>query len=352
MIRNADVEVRHIVDTRKHSVAEITVNGQYQHRFSPKSRISKHLDIMKPTDLADRLTGGSFFFIDDKLIDLRDGQYNGFIHEDASISKFIDVLGYQDRTALSNLHQRKRDASEDVVSDIVLRKVWSNNEISVPGYSGGGDFNSQLSFVWNPFVKTINSAFDLVRLICENGAVGLTSFLNNRVPLMNRWEEHLDIASRQIQNKVCDVVTGRMQLMSLERASVGDCLLLEQHAFDRLYSANTGATDDREQLMKLMHAVAPKAHLAGVYQDNVFGDKNLASQLPSHLTAFDAYNIATEMRTHTSASAKSSDNALDKFANAVLFDRQDNYHASASRLTAPKESVFSSPERAFWGLMH
>lgn len=350
LLRGVPVEVTHVINEGKKNVAEILIDGKYQHRFDPKSRVSKHLDLMTAKDLSERLSGGSYFLIDDKLVDFRDGHYNGFVHSDEGIATFMDVLGYQDRKNLP-MHRGSRRRGEDDHGDIVLRKVWNNNEIIVPGYQTGGDFNSELSFIWNPFVKTINSSFDLVRLICSNGMIGLTSFLNTKIPLFNRWEEHLDIASRQIQNKVNSVIIERVQAMSMERASVADCMLLGQHVFDRLYAPGEKLTGERDRLVQLMAALSPQAHLSGVYQGGVFEDKNLASQLPSHLTNFDAFNIATELRSHTGQTAKSSDNALDKFANGILFDREDNYTANASRLTAPKQAAFSDPERAFFGKM-
>lgn len=339
------------------TAAEIVIDGKYTHRFSPKSRVSKHLDVMDPKDLGERLAGGKYFFVrdgqDDRLVDFRDGSYNGFVHTPESIAKFFDILGFQHRNNLP-LHRVRRSAQDedDTGSDIVLRKVWSKSDIIVPGYAAGGEFNSQLSFVWNPFVKTINSAFDLVRLNCTNGMVGLTSFLNTKVPLFNRWEEHLDIASRQIQNKVNGIVVDRVQAMSAERASVGECLLLEQHVFDRLYAPSVKTQQQRQRLLALMSAVSPKAHLTGVYKDDVFTNKSLAAQLPAHLTHFDVWNIATELRTHTPMSAKSSDNALDRFANGILFEDASNVIASAGRFGKDKLSSFSDPERAFFGQMN
>ena len=348
LIRAGKVELTHIVDAKKRNVAEIIVNDSFHHRFSPNSRISKHLDVMQPKDLEARLNGGTFFFVGDQMIDMRDGQYDGFVHTDESIGVFMDVLGYQIK---KDLPRHRGSLSAETEGDLVLRKVWTKDEITVPGYAQGADFNSELSFVWNPFVKTINSSFDLVRLVCTNGMIGLTSFLNTKIPLMNRWEEHLDIASRQIQNKVNSIVIDRVKSMSTERASVADCLLLEQHAFDRLVGGQDKSPAERDRLKTIISAVSPKFHLHNTYQDAVFADKNLAAQLPAHLSNFDAFNIATELRSHTGQSAKSSNNALDKFSNAILFDKEDNFVASASRYTAPKVASFSSVDRAFFGQM-
>lgn len=351
LIRNAHVDVKKVIQHEgghRRVFADVTVNGEHNHRFPHTSRISKHLDLMDESDLAKRLTGGSFFFIEDELVDFRDGQYNGFVHEDAAVGVFMDILGYQRKAELPFAHIRKDDAD---TSKIVLRKVWNDAEIQVPGYQQGGDFKSQLSFVWNPYVKTINSAFDLVRLICTNGTVGVTSFLNTKVPLFNRWEEHLDIAARQIQNKVNHVVINRMQSMSTERASVADCQLLEQHTFDRLYAGGEKDEGERERLFSIMAAVNPRNHLSDVYQPAVFDSRDMGAQLPAHLSTFDAFNIATELRSHTAQTRKSSDFALDKFANGILFDREDNFVAGASRYTTRSTASFADPERAFYGDM-
>lgn len=357
MLRDANVEVREVqtgTGKSRTRAAEIVVNGEFHHRFDPKSRYSKHLDVMTPTDLGERLSRGSFFFIDEegggadtaKLVDLRDGQYNGHVHTDDTIQQFMDLLGYTHKNSLP-LHRRKKsDVSE---SPIVLRKEWSNGEIEVPGYAEGGQYSSRLSFVWNPFTKTINSSFDLIRLICTNGAIGLTSFLNTKIPLENRWQEGLDIASRQIQNKVSTIVIDRVQTMATERASVGDCLLLEQHLFDRLYAPIERSQEERERLLTLMAAVSPRHHLSGVYQDSVFGNKSLASQVPSHLSYLDLWHVATEIRSHSGSSAKSTDNALDRFANQLMFEDPNFTAAHAATLTSVKHSSFADPERAFWG---
>jgi hypothetical protein len=359
LVRDANVTVTPIVSGtgKQRSVcAEVVINDKYQHRFPASSRVSKHLDVMDAPDLAERLTGGSYFFVDGEqgagpqLVDFRDGQYNGFVHPDASLTKFMEVIGFQTRAAMPG-HRTRRGTNEDG-TQIVLRKVWTKDEIMVPGFQEGGEFHSELSFVWNPFVKTINSSFDLVRLICTNGMVGLTNFLNTKVPLLNRWEEHLDIASRQIQNKVNGIVVERVQGMTGERASVGECLLLEQHAYDRLYAPGAKTEDERARLLALMSAVSPSAHLEGVYQSAVFQNKSLAAQLPAHLTHFDVWNIATELRSHTNQSKKSSDNALDRFANGIMFDDAGYNAAGANQLGAVRTASFADPERAFYGLVN
>jgi hypothetical protein len=348
LIRNASVKLQKGKDDHNHDIAVIQVNDQFEHRFSSKSRVSRHLDSMAPEQLQERLDGGTFFFVQDKehndqLVDWRDGHYNGFIHTDEMVSNYMDLLGFVHKEDLEFAHRRKGSEQQ-----IILRNSWSRNEINVPGYATGGDFHSELSFVWNPFVTHINSSFDLVRQICTNGMIGVTSFLNSKIPLLNRQTEHLDIASRQIQNKVSAIVIERIQMMSEDRASVGQCLLLENHILDRLVT--TIEANEHNRLLGLLNAVSPKAQLSSVYRDHVFDNKDLAAQLPSHLTQFDMFNVATELRSHTSETKASSDYALDKFSNSLLFDTEGGM-LSTSGTKTPRLAGFSSPEKAFMGIL-
>lgn len=343
LIRNANVKVTKKLATKSAPIAVVTVNDKYTHEFAASSRVSKHLELMEPEHLEARLNGGAFFFVEDQLVDWRDNTYHGFAHSDDSIKHLMDTIGYVRNKDLPLHHGRGKG------DQISLRKMWSNSEIEVPGYQQGGQFTSQLAFTWNPFERMINSQFDLVRLICTNGMVGLTSFLNSKVPLINRWEEHLDIASRQIQNKVNGIVIERVKNMSAERASVADVLLLEQHVATRLEHEDNRSSSTRDRLFNMLNVVAPRQHLSSVYRDGVFSDKNLAAQLPAHISAFDAFNVATELRTHTEETSKSGNTGLDRFANAILFDRNDNFVANATRFTAPKSLSWVDADAAFIG---
>lgn len=357
MIRNANVEVRAVstLNARNTRVrqAEIVINDKFVHRFPATSRISKHLEMMTPDLLASRLTGGSYLLVEVdgeyQLADFRDGAYNGFSHDDATIHKFNETIGVRPRAAL--MRHRRRHSEEDAGASVSLSVAWSKNELTVPGIATGGDFTSQLSFSWSPFVRTVNSSFDLVREICTNGMVGISPIITARVPVMNRWEEHLDIASRQIQNRTAAVVGERMKQMMVERATVAECQLLESHASSRLLTLELENEAQFNRLKSLTAAVSPAMNLNTVYRDDVFLNKNIAARLPAHLTRFDAWNVATELRSHTNASAQSSDHALDRFANGLVFDADISLNTSAKIASQPRASAFSSPERAFWGVM-
>lgn len=337
-LRNdAQVTVKHSTDNSNHGVAEIIVDGDYTHRFPASSRVSKALELMTPAQLEERLNGGSFFFVNGILFDFRDGAYNGFIHTPSAIESLKDVIGIRGRG--DNHYATDQGTAR-------LSKVWSSNEIQVPGIDDGGAFSSRLTFAWNPYVETIRSQFDIVRLICANGMTGLTSLFNAKIPLVNRWEEHLEIADKQIQNKLDSMLSERFENMTRERATLADCLRLENHAQERLDTyQNAGMMSKLKNILKI---VSPRAHVKDVYKPAALDDRRLAAQLPSHITMFDAYNIATEIASHTKASGNSSDHALDKFSNELVFDRNDR-RTHAARFGGPSISSFSDPDAAFFG---
>lgn len=338
LIRDANVTLKASTTTENEPVAVITVNDKYTHRFDPTSRYSKALETTPLAFLERRLNGGQYFFVNEELVDCRDGKYNGFVHSDESIEALIDVIGISNTSPTRGVTQ--------ISKTIALSSVWSDNEIHVPMYNEGGDFNSRLLFRWNPFQKNISSSFQLVRLICANGMIGLSNFLNSKIPLENRWEEHLDIASKQIQNKIDNMMSNRLGEMGRERATVADLLLLEDHARSRIEAVNNA--HKRDDLGNIAAALAPEVHLSGTYKDSVFANKALAAQLPGHLTLFDAFNIATEIASHTNATPKSSDFALDRAANDFVFSRKDrSFHAA--RFALPRIATFSNADSAFFG---
>ncbi len=342
-LRDADVEVIVTKNENNYSIARAVIDGKYVHHFDTKSRVSKSLDIMTANDLSERLTGGHFFFVEGALHDFRDGHYTGFVHGDNTIAHLNDLLGIE---SASNRTVRVHENTTS--KKYHLGRMWSDSGIEIPAFNEGGEFNSELHFGWSPFVRTINSAFMLYRLVCRNGMRGLKSFMNTRIPLVNRWEEHLEIANRQIQNKVSAICERRFTQMANERASVGELLLLTNHIEQRSKEVADQSPEAFMRLNNLGSIVNPRLHLGGVYRTSVFKSKAIAAQYPSHLTTLDAYNIATEVRSHSRACDKSTARALDHIANDMVFDHKDIALQTAAVL--PKKSAFSDAEAAFIGV--
>lgn len=341
MIRDADVRVNALRNADNYPVAEIVLNDGITHRFPAKSRISKHLEMMTPEALAERLTGGSYFFLGDHMIDFRDGQYRGFVHTNDSIAEMISVIGFS-ADGVKNPDPRQ------VSKALKLRAKWSDHSIKVPSLGAGGEFNGELSFRWSPFMGNVTAAFDIMRLICQNGMEGMGNLLTRKIPLVNRWEEHLEIARMYFENTVSGMVSDRLTQMVNQRASVNEVDLIAKHARDRIATGVYGGPE-RERLSMVARAADPMIHLARHYNSAVFNDTRLASQLPSHLSVYDVYNMATELASHTGESDNSSQFGLHKMANSMLVDRED-ITVRANRFETPVALAgFSDPDTAFFG---
>ena len=341
LLRDANIGVVMSQSSNNHPIATINVNDQFEHTFPSDSRVSRALDTMAADSLAERLTGGSYFFIGNQLFDFRDGQYGGFVHTDQTIEHLSSVLGVHEIGPKNRLR-----VHENVTSPkYTLGKVWDAHNISIGEYGAGGAFRTDLHFGWNPFIKHINSAFQLIRLICANGMIGRTSFLNSKIPLVNRWEEHLDIASRQLQIKVDSKVTGRLSFMSRERATVRELVQLTNHVEHRLKEAHTA--EEVTRLRNIQRVVNPRLHLENTYRSHVFDDRDVSSRLPGHLTVFDTFNAITEVNSHTEERGTSTARALDMMANKLMFDRKTQPIISANEETPI--SAFSDPTAAFFG---
>jgi hypothetical protein len=337
LLRNANVEVSQ-VKSGGSIAAHIVVDDKFEHTFLPTSRVSRHLDMMSTDELGSRLSGGQYFFHDEQLMDFRDGAYNGFVHTDQSIAQLMKTIGINQVSA-----RRMRDFE--------MGKVWSRSEFNGTG-SVGGEMQSQINFMWNPFVSVVKATFELVRLICENGMVGTTQIYNGKIPLVNRWDEHLDIASDQIQGTIADLVTHRLSEMVIERASIYEAQRALAHVTMR---KSTGNGAHWEGLNNLSMLINPEEHLNTVYAKTVFTDPRLGKQMPSHLTTFDLYNVITEMRSHTNEVDGSSGLSLDTMANDIIFSTsRPEFESSVQRYSgkSAKLASFSDADQAFFNIIH
>lgn len=350
LINNANVNVTKVFNPQGNVQARLKIDDRFEHTFPSTSRISKHLSLMEPQQLAQRLSGGHYFMVDDQLVDFRTSEYKGFIHDERSIGALVDNIGFLqagDKSLPRHLRKPRASNDDSVVSKIRLAGVWDDFDFDVPSYAEGGDFSSQLRFEWSPFQQFVTSAFDIIRQICTNGMVGLTPLINTKVPLINRWEQHLDIAAEQLKHKIGKLVTHRLEHLGSVRASVSDVLLARDHVAKRL---DTSVQADRPMLANLAVALDPGTHMGHIYKDTAFDDKAVAAQLPSHLTGMDLYNIVTELRSHTNETGKSSDRALDIFSNKLVFD-YEGLAASAAGFKNTNVSAFADHRAAFFGNM-
>lgn len=354
MVRGAKVEVRasNAVATgagrRPYPVATIVVNDKYEHEFSANSRVSKALWLMTPEQLQERLNGGAYFFINGKLIDFRYAQDVEFVHSDESIGKMIELIGVRSLDA----NQRRSLGIKTHDTDSALSGYYSNQEIILPQYMEGGNFEARLMYNWNPFHSNIKGVFELFRLICKNGMVGMADFMNTQIPVINRWEESLEIASHTIQRQVEGRVTNRLRQMDKEPASVAELQSLADHALSRSTQSSDIPQEERTRLSNLYSVLNPVLHLSRYYKKNVFEDRNVAAQMPGHVSTMTLFNAATEMATHTRETDASSTFALQRFANDLLFNLRNKREKLLERAKGAVRSLsspFENPTQAFVG---
>lgn len=344
LIRNADVEVNSHRNSRNQNVASIKVNDKFEHHFDASSRVSRALDTMLPSDLAERFKGGTYFFVGPTLVDFRDAHYNGFVQDDASVASLVRVIGIREKSSISTHLQDNL-----ITRRYVLGSSWDASQFTIAELAGQGTFENELLFGWSPFNKDVSSAFMLKQVSTGNTIRGMSSFLRKRIPLINRWEEHLDIACKQLQVRIDATVKARFTKMVLERASVQELMLIAEHAkVRREKGTNLSGSAAEVRLSRIYKTANPIVHTNKIYKDTVFTDMRLAAQRMGHLSVFDAYNLATEIRTHTQEVDGSSTLALDRFANDLIFNHHDLTQYGA-RWEAPKAAVFADTESAFFG---
>ena len=339
LVRNA-----HVVAQQSGKNLLITVNDLFQHEFDVSSRYSNALRLHAPEEIAERLKGGNFFFVGDELVDFREKQATTFVHSNENIDALMQHVGSRHVSG-----REKIQFNQNGHSQILLNKHWMDNEFHAEGYQDGGLFTTNVSFTWSPFAEYVRGVFQLVRQICENGMVASTNFVNSRVPLVNRWVEHLDIAAHQIHNKANDQIRERVKNLQHERASLRELMVISEHADSRLQAEEN--LMNAHILTNIRDIADPRVHAAGSYSDEVFSNQHLASQLPGHLTAFDAWNLVTEMSTHTSETADSSVTALQRIANSMVFDDKNRREFLVKKSTEVRKSAFSDPNAAFFGTM-
>lgn len=369
LVRNAHVEVQAVHSMHKgkvHVQADITVvdenDNVRNHRFPSHSRVSEHLQMMTPNQLQSRLEHGTFMFLDgddgsSRLVDFRGGQYNGFIHTDDTIREFADRLGFTPITDNGNrFHANAARQTTNLIRDIkgksFLGRPWSSRSVDVQSLKDGGSFQTDLIYQWSPFVQNVQSDFRVVRLICTNGMIGATSLFKAQIPLFNRWEEHLHIASRQLHDRMDSYLDHRVTELTKSRATVLDCLRIADHLTDRLAKAvdvNDKAT--HAHLLSLLSVCSPIEHLGHVYREDVFTNRALAGKVPSHLSAFDVWNISTETNTHSGQTSTSSAAGVNKLALDLMFNRNfanERFHIIDAKC---KLSDASNAEQAFFSAM-
>jgi len=330
---------------------KISVNDEMPHIFEKGRSENKLIEQMELKSIEERFNGGTFVFLNGNLIDYRVAEYNGYIRSDEEIKVLSDVLGVsvspKSKTAVGGMFNQFRRNSLN--GDVFLGGEGKQFDLSVAGLGEGGEFVNKLIHKWSPFDKNVVISLESERLVCANGMVGMSPFVTNQVPIVNRVEEHLELVSVQLEPQINSILKDRFSTMSKQPASVGSMMNAHNTLTDRLKGmtrhGSLEAQDSKAQLVKLKNLVDVKSTLRHVYDNSVFSNKEMANGLKGNLSQFDLFNVLTEGCTHTNGNTDNN-NKIQMDINKLVFDELNDKKSVQGEVPLSQES---DHKRAFFG---
>lgn len=310
------------------------LDGELRVTFDKRGAINGQLMLgVNEAQLSEQFLEGSFFVVDDQVIDYRLKDNIKFIHTPDAIKALAETLGFsRPVTTLAGVERHAVARSQTA-------KFECNTTNSI-----GGQFDINIGFSWSPYELDINSVIELWRLVCENGAIATSPLMNHRIPMMNKWQENLEISNHVIRHSFDKMVLPRLQALPHERISMADVQRLLHIVRDHHNSKHLQGASYR-------YLTNIESKLESVFTSDVSNLKsNMLKFIPAPVTAFDAMNIATEVATHHTGRDKN-DHRAQAFTNALIFDgaaRRNNQNVDLDKLVIGTE-VFNQPDQAFFG---
>lgn len=303
--------------------------------LNPRGAIVGQLNLgIDPDDVKEEVLEGRYFVVDGKCVDYRLKSDLKFEHSTDSISALVDKLGFAQRSNNQRLF--------GVDGPLIARASREAFEVN-PLDSLGGLFDIHIGFNWSPFELDIHSVIEMWRQVCSNGAIAQSPILDNKIPMLNRWEENLAISDRVVRHNFDKLVLPRLKALPSERITLADVAAL----MDIINNLRQSKHLFRESVdaLKNMEAVISQAWLPGA--DGL--KKNMQKFVSAPMTAYDAYNIVTEASTHHLGRDRTSHQA-QSFITSLIFnaDRQRSSRTELDSLVTDT-NTFANPDRAFFG---
>lgn len=336
----SDVDFRY--DGSKSHTA--VIDNKWEIKLDRRSAINGQLQLgVNKDQLKDQFLGGSFFIVDDAIIDHRLKDDLKFVHKDDAIKLLAATLGFAKAVQKPNIWGMIDLDHAEGHGRPIARSQTEKFECNATE-SLGGQFDIMIGFSWSPFDIDIHSFIEMWRQVCENGAIAQSSLMNHRIPMLNKWEENLAISNQVIRHSFDKVVFPRLQALPSERISLSDMASLltivrDQKASKQLQSDSIAHLSIIED--KLTEAWEPAANSL---------KKSILKFIPAPITAFDAMNIATEISTHHVARDRTNARA-QAFVSGLIFDevRQRNLNTNLDSLVIESET-FGQVDQAFFGV--
>ena len=330
---------------------KISVEDQRPHIFEKGRSENNLIEQMELKSIEERFNGGTFVFLNGGLIDYRVAEYAGYIRSEEEIKALSDILGVsiapKSKNAVGGMFNQFRRNS--LSGDVFLGGEGKQFDLKIAGLGDGGEFVNKLIHKWSPFDKNVVLSLESERLVCSNGMVGMSPFVTNEVPIVNRVEEHLNLVSIQLKPQINSILKDRFSNMSKQPASVGSMMSAHNALTDRLKGMSRHNTmegqESKERLVKLKNLVDVKSNLRHVYDNSVFSNKEMANGLKGNLTQFDLFNVLTESCTHTSGTTDNN-NKVQMDINKLVFDELNDKKSVQGEVPISQES---DHKRAFFG---
>lgn len=349
--KNASVKVTTRLLKKDDIRLVLQVENEMPYMFPHTAYENKLLTKMDDKSLLEKFNGGTYVFLNGELIQYRDSSYTGFVRKVDDMKEIADVIGCSkinsSSKGVNGLFNSFRQNS--LKQGLFLGGEGREFDLEIGELGEGGQFKNKLIHRWNPFSENIIVSLETERLVCTNGMVGMSSFVTNEVPIVNRFSEHLELVSVQLEPHLNDVLKNRFSTMAKTNISLHHMMKTNNLLRDRLTGLPTNGDAEREvereSLKKLIQITDSSKHLTDIYEPDVFKSQQKADTLVGDLTQFDVYNILTEASTHTSGTPENN-NGFQKEANIIVFDELSD--KKNVQKTAPISSD-SDHRRAFFG---
>lgn len=316
--------------------SHMILDDKFKVPLEPRGSVAGMINLgVDPKDVMPEVLEGRYFVVDDKVVDHRLKSALKFQHTDEAIKSLVDKLGFAQQVTINSIGEERFGKIEARAS----REAFEVNPLD----SIGGQFDIHIGFNWSPFDLDIHSIIEMWRQVCTNGAVARSPILDNKIPLLNRWEENLAISDRVVRHNFDKLVLPRLAALPNERITLADVAALQTILSGLQQSKHLNGSS----MMALaeMEAVVDQAWLPGANELK----KNMQKFVQAPMTAFDAYNIVTEAATHHLGRDRNNHQA-SAFVSSIIFnaDRQRSSRTELDSLTTDT-NTFANPDRAFFG---
>lgn len=317
----------------------VYLDDKFKVNLDPRGQLAGMYNLgVDENELKPEILEGRFFIVNDQVVDHRFKSDLKFEHNTESVKALVDKLGFAQRSV--ELGRRANRNHRDAGS-IVARATREAFEVN-PLDSIGGQFDIHIGFNWSPFELDIHSVIEMWRQVCTNGAIAQSPILDNKIPMLNRWEENLAISDRVVRHSFDKLVLPRLAALPDERITLADVSELQRILGNMQQSKHLHGSS----LMALaqMEEVVDSAWIKGSEKLK----KNMLKFVPAPMTAYDAYNIVTEASTHHLGRDRNNHQAA-AFVSSLIFnaDRQRSSRTELDSLITDT-NTFANPDRAFF----